>query len=575
MRKLCLCLFAAFFLASFLGGSSDALALKKVSRAWKHMTGKSKYKPSRFYETEMDTLKESPAAAGVGDWRSFRDTLFPDGYAPEGRLLGGGSGGSKPVNQGTQMQPLGNNALPANNPHPAGGGGGGTRQSWIKRHPNLALAGVITGGVAGVIGTIAAVVGIPLGIVCGDQKLCGNDDSSDGFDVSVTTLGAEDVTTTSAQLQGTIDPKDEEGLQYFFEYGPVDNPGQFRSPEVTLSSGDLQNVSAKVAGLQSESGYTFKLVVAGSGGNRRAGQSKAFTTQVETVSVTTDVATNVEATTADFAGTVNTGVVTNVSYYFEYWPTEDPSSVQRTQQLPLGGAGAQPVSAPQVPGLTAETEYTVQLVAVDGSNVNSGNTQQLITLPYLAQLAGTQGCISDIGAFGCQDGVALDNVRSVVVSPDGENAYAAVELSNAVVVFDRNTTTGELTQKAGTAGCISSDPAYKVYDAVTNPNPCMPGKGLGGARSVVVSPDGKNVYATGQDSSSVVMLDRDPVTGALTQRVGTQACISSDSNVVAGAGCRLGRALNFALSVTVSGDNKNVYTGAEGDDSVAVFNRAL
>ena len=50
--------------------------------------------------------------------------------------------------------------------------------------------------------------------------------------------------------------------------------------------------------------------------------------------------------------------------------------------------------------------------------------------------------------------------------------------------LNRNTTTGAITQPAGTAGCVSE----------TGAGPCADGHGLDGPCSVAVSPDGKSVY---------------------------------------------------------------------------------
>ncbi len=51
---------------------------------------------------------------------------------------------------------------------------------------------------------------------------------------------------------------------------------------------------------------------------------------------------------------------------------------------------------------------------------------------------------------------------SITVSSDGDTAYVAGQQSHSIAIFDRDPATGELTQKSGTAGCISeggfSDP---------------------------------------------------------------------------------------------------------------------
>ena len=72
----------------------------------------------------------------------------------------------------------------------------------------------------------------------------------------------------------------------------------------------------------------------------------------------------------------------------------------------------------------------------------------------LTQKPGTAGCISETGTGGaCADGRALAQAHSVTVSPDGASVYVTASLSDAVAVFDR-AADGTLTQKPGVAGCI-------------------------------------------------------------------------------------------------------------------------
>lgn len=53
-----------------------------------------------------------------------------------------------------------------------------------------------------------------------------------------------------------------------------------------------------------------------------------------------------------------------------------------------------------------------------------------------------------------QSVAALDFARSVTISPDGTSAYVASANSGAVSIFDRNTTTGALTQKPGDGSAV-------------------------------------------------------------------------------------------------------------------------
>jgi DNA-binding beta-propeller fold protein YncE len=87
----------------------------------------------------------------------------------------------------------------------------------------------------------------------------------------------------------------------------------------------------------------------------------------------------------------------------------------------------------------------------------------------LVQKAGLEACVSETGAGGlCTDGRGLDGARSITVSPDGNSAYVTSILSDAVAVFDRNTTTGVLTQKAGPGACVSEGGEFGCTLCVRN-----------------------------------------------------------------------------------------------------------
>ena len=129
------------------------------------------------------------------------------------------------------------------------------------------------------------------------------------------------------------------------------------------------------------------------------------------------------------------------------------------------------------------------------------------TTGAITQPAGAAGCVSETGAGPCADGHALKLPGGVVVSPDGKSVYVASYFSNAVVRFNRNTTTGAITQ----AGCVSE----------TGAGPCADGHALDGASFVTVSPDGKSVYVADSGAgNAVVRFTRNTTTGALTQPPG-------------------------------------------------------
>ena len=105
--------------------------------------------------------------------------------------------------------------------------------------------------------------------------------------------------------------------------------------------------------------------------------------------------------------------------------------------------------------------------------------------PTITQLPGAAGCVNATGADGCADTHSLNVPSEIAVSPDGKNAYAVVNGSDALLIFDRNESTGAITPKTGTDGCVSDEGA---------PDLCVNGNALNGPLGVAVSGDGRNVY---------------------------------------------------------------------------------
>lgn len=74
----------------------------------------------------------------------------------------------------------------------------------------------------------------------------------------------------------------------------------------------------------------------------------------------------------------------------------------------------------------------------------------------LTQLEGQAGCVSANGSGGqCAVGRALLGVQQLTVSSDGRNVYTASAALDAIGAFARSATTGQLTQLPRDAGCTS------------------------------------------------------------------------------------------------------------------------
>jgi mannan endo-1,4-beta-mannosidase len=208
--------------------------------------------------------------------------------------------------------------------------------------------------------------------------------------------------------------------------------------------------------------------------------------------------------------------------------------------------GAQSVAVSPDGKTVYATSYASNAVARFNRNTTTG---------AIIQPAGTAGCVSETGAGTCVDGRGLDYPTSVAVSPDGKSVYVTSATSDAVARFDRNTTTGAITQPAGTAGCISA----------TGAGPCADGHGLNGPQSVAVSADGTSVYVATYPHNGVARLVRDTTTGAITQPAGTAGCISENAS----GPCADGHALKHPTSVAVSPDGKSVFVTSATSDAVA------
>jgi DNA-binding beta-propeller fold protein YncE len=192
----------------------------------------------------------------------------------------------------------------------------------------------------------------------------------------------------------------------------------------------------------------------------------------------------------------------------------------------------------------------------------------------LEQLPGRLGCLSSGKAANklCGRARALKGAgpgvgsRAIAISPDGRNVYVAASGSDAIAVFDRSRATGALSQPQGKAGCVASA-AGKAKGASS----CDLAIGLDAPNSVAVSPDGRNVYATTRDSSSVIAFHRNRLTGQLRQLPpSASGCISGQPI----PGCTAGRALTWPDVVVVSPDGKNVYVGDFAGSGVISFSRA-
>ena len=211
------------------------------------------------------------------------------------------------------------------------------------------------------------------------------------------------------------------------------------------------------------------------------------------------------------------------------------------------GGGGQPGREERLRRLATHSHAVARL--------NRNTTTGAITQP-----AGTAGCISETGAGPCADGHALNGPIEVAVSPDGKSVYVA---SSAATPWRASTATRP-------PGRSPSPPGPPAASARRGRGPAPTAMRSTARTAVAVSPDGKSVYVASYDSDAVARLNRNTTTGAITQPAGTAGCVSET-----GAGpCADGHGLRRRVGVAVSPDGKSVYVASYVSDAVARFNRA-
>jgi len=261
---------------------------------------------------------------------------------------------------------------------------------------------------------------------------------------------------------------------------------------------------------------------------------------------------------------------------------------------------------------------SVYVASSDGANGAIAVFHRDPSKGTLTQLRGVGGCLSANGSGGsCSKARALHGTAGLAISPDGRDVYAVSTYSDGdgISVFSRDSRTGSLTQLAGTAGCVSAtgtggacatasefapsgsialSPDGKNLYAVSFrgvdvfrrvpatgaliqlPKPlgcvtesggrgsCLNGRGLLDAGLVAVSPDGSSVYVAGgvgdshTPTGNIAVFKRDPATGALSQPLGKDGCLSETDFSCSAASS----SVEDPSSIALSADGRTLYLGA-------------
>ena len=228
---------------------------------------------------------------------------------------------------------------------------------------------------------------------------------------TVTTSPATNVSTGSAQLNGTVNPN---GISatYHFDYGTTTSYGSSTSSAGAGSGSTALSVSAQVSGLASSTLYHFRLVATDSAGTVNGGDQTFTTASVQVPpAVTTSAASGVTPSAAQLNGTVNPNGL-STSYHFEYGTTTSYGSSTTSAGA---GSGTAAVSVnSQASGLAASTLYHFRLVASSSAGSANGIDQTFTTAA-----APVAPSVTTSAATGVTSGAATLNGS---VNPNGSSA---------------------------------------------------------------------------------------------------------------------------------------------------------
>ena len=188
------------------------------------------------------------------------------------------------------------------------------------------------------------------------------------------TSAASSIGTTSAKLNGSVDPNGR-ATTFYFEFGTSTAYGTKTSSSSAGSGSSSTNVSKAVNGLNSGTLYHFR-VVATSDAGTVAGSDRTFTTESAPAAVT-GVAAAVGPTSATLGGSLNPNGH-STSWYFEYGKSTSYGS--RTSSRGAGSGTATLAVSAGIANLTPGATYHFRVVASSSLGTTRGADATFVTI---------------------------------------------------------------------------------------------------------------------------------------------------------------------------------------------------
>jgi hypothetical protein len=257
----------------------------------------------------------------------------------------------------------------------------GTATTWHVEYGTTTSYGTPTAGVSAGSGTASVAVSQTLtGLKPGTSyhyrivatSTAGTGHGADGLLTTsaapqVVTGTATSVTTSSATLNGTVNPSSR-ATTWYFDYGTSTSYGKQTAKKDAGSGTSPVAVSAAVTGLTSGRTYHFRLVAVSDAGTSRGSDQTFLASGLPTV--TTKAASSVKDSSANLNASVNpNGQSTTV--IFEYGTTTSYGA--KTAPKGIGAGGNATNVAVSATGLAPSTVYHVRVVASSAAGTSTGD----------------------------------------------------------------------------------------------------------------------------------------------------------------------------------------------------------
>jgi DNA-binding beta-propeller fold protein YncE len=181
----------------------------------------------------------------------------------------------------------------------------------------------------------------------------------------------------------------------------------------------------------------------------------------------------------------------------------------------------------------------------------------------LTQLEAPNNCISSNPLSECGTTIGVIGLHEdigVVASPDGKNLYvsAGAQAEKGDIAAFARGAEGALTQLPGKEACISEQIAECTTGAEA--------EHVQGSEDLIISPDGKHIYANSHNDSAVIELERTE-SGALKQLPSPNECVSA----TALSNCQKATGISGPLGVAISPQGESLYVTSANENAVAAF----